>query len=74
MTRQEVEESCPEGYFICDGTTVDMLGKSELWRIYEHRSEPHLARIPQDLVDFPNYPAAGRALKEWGRCLYYKMV
>lgn len=72
---KEMQANCPEGYSVLiGGETVDMLGKTELWRIYENHSEPHLARIPQDLVDYLGAPAAGRAPKEWGRCLYYKTV
>lgn len=74
MTRKDIEDNCPDGYSVCDTNVVDMLDKTELWRIYENHSEPHLARIPQDLVDYLGSPAAGRAPKEWGRCLYYKVV
>lgn len=74
MTRKELEANCPVGYSVNDGTTVDMLGATELWRIYENHPEPHLARIPQDLIDVEGVPCAGRASKEWGRCLYYKVV
>lgn len=75
MTRKELEESCPAGYTVDSGEPVDMLGKTELWRMFEHHLEPDLTRIPQDLVDFPyGGKCAKRVPKEWGRCLYYKTV
>jgi len=51
-----------------------MLGKTELWRIFEYHPEPYLTRIPQDLVDTPFGPCAKRIPKDWGKCLYYKTV
>lgn len=76
MTRKEIENSCPEGYtIIIPGQNIDMLGKTELWRIFENHSEPDLTRIPQDLVDYPyGGSVAKRVIKEWGKCLYYKVV
>jgi len=64
----------PDGYLPNCDQTIDMLGKTELWRIHEHHAEPDLTRIPQDLVDTPFGPCAKRIPKEWGRCLYYKTV
>lgn len=71
---EQVKASCPEGYMVNGGETIDMLGKTEMWRIHEHNSEPHLTRIPQDLIDTPFGPCVARIPKEWGRCLYYKIV
>lgn len=75
VRRREIELNCPEGYkLVRDGQTVDMLGATELWRIYENHPEPHLARIPQDLIDVEGVPCAGRAPKDWGQCIYYKVL
>ena len=70
---KELEASCPDGYSVINGSTIDMLGKTELWRIFENQDEPQLSRIPQDFVDFGNGRCPARAPKEWGRCLYYKV-
>jgi hypothetical protein len=70
----QIAAKCPEGYTVNDGKPLDMLGKTELWRIHEFHMEPDLVRIPQDLVDYPNGPSAKRVPKEWGQCLYYKVV
>ena len=75
MTRKELEANCPEGYTVYNGEgTLNMLGKTEFWRIHENHPEPDLTRIPEDLVDMPYGPCAKRIPKEWGRCLYYKVV
>lgn len=75
MTREEIDDNCPEEYtVIIPGQAIDMLGKSELWRIHENNPEPYLTRIPQDMVDTPFGPSAKRIPKEWGRCFYYKVV
>lgn len=74
MTRKEIDDNCPEGYTSYHGGSIDMLGKEELWRIHERHAEPELTRIPQDMVDTPFGPSAKRIPKEWGRCLYYKVV
>lgn len=75
MTRKELEDSCPEGYkVIIPGQNIDMLGAKEFWRIHEHHAEPHLTRVPQDLIDVADAPCAARVPKEWGQCLYYKVV
>jgi hypothetical protein len=72
---REVHANCPEGYTVNGGEAINMLGTSELWRIFEHHAEPHLARIPQDLIDDGNgTPCAGHVPKAWGRVLYYKVV
>lgn len=75
MTCNEIEDNCPEGYSICTGLPIDMLGITEVWRIFENNPEPDLTRIPQDLVDYPyGGKCAKRVPEEWGRCLYYKVV
>lgn len=74
MKRKDVEKECPKGYLPNCGQAIDMLGKTELWEIFEHHPEPELTRIPQDLVDTPFGPCAKRIPKEWGRCLYYKVL
>lgn len=72
---KELEASCPEGYKVAiPGQAIDMLGKTELWRIHEHNSDPHLTRLPQDLIDWEQGISAKRVPKEWGRCLYYKVI
>jgi hypothetical protein len=73
---KEIEANCPTGYSVAfPGQTIDMLGSTELWRIHEHHAEPHLTRVPQDLVpDVMGSPCAARVPKEWGRCLYYKII
>jgi len=75
MKRKETKSKCPEGYLPNCGQAIDMLGKKELWRIFEYHAEPHLTRLPQDLVDdIYGTPCAARVPDEWGRCLYYKTV
>jgi hypothetical protein len=78
MTRKELEAKCPDGYSINDIGPKNMLGATELWRIFENHCEPDLTRIPQDLVDYGIAFGKGRGPKrvpdEWGRCLYYKVV
>lgn len=75
MTHKEIEDSCPEGYTkVIPGQNINMLGYTELWRIHEHHLEPDLTRIPQDLYDMGYGVCAKRVPKEWGRCLYYKVV
>ncbi len=74
MKRNKIVENCTDGYSLYEGDSIDMLGKTELWRIFEFHAEPDLTRIPQDLVDIPFGPSAKRIPKEWGRCLYYKVV
>jgi len=74
LTREEIDANCPEGYTAYHGGTVDMLGRTELWRIHEHHPEPDLTRIPQDLYDNGYGACAKRIPEEWGRCLYFKIV
>lgn len=74
MTREEIDANCPDGYAVYHGGTIDMLGRKDLWKIYEHHAEPDLMRIPQDFVDTPYGPSAKRIPPEWGKCLYYKVV
>lgn len=74
MTRNEIEESCPEGYTVYHGGTIDMLGRKELWKIYEHHAKPDLMRIPQDFIDTPFGSCAKHVPLEWGKCLYFKVV
>ena len=75
MTRKEIEPNCPVGYSINTGKSINMLGITELWRIFENHAEPHLIRVPQDLVpDVMGNPCAGSVPKEWGKCLYWKTV
>jgi hypothetical protein len=71
---KKLVSNCPAGYLINTGRPIDMLGKKELWRIFENQSEPHLTRLPQDLVDFQGHPCAARVPKSWGRVLYYKVI
>lgn len=71
---KELEINCPDGYTVAIGQAIDMLGKKELWRIFEHQAEPDLTRIPYDLVQTPFGPSAKRIPKEWGKCLYFKVV
>ena len=73
---KEIAANCPAGYSVAiPGQSIDMLGSTELWRIHEHHAEPHLTRVPQDLVpDVMGSPCAARVPKEWGRCLYYKII
>jgi len=73
---KEIQANRPDGYeVVVPGKSIDMLGKSELWRIYENHPEPHRTRIPQDLIDTPYAgPCAARTPDEWGRCLYFKVV
>lgn len=71
---KELRAKCPEGYLPHCGQAIDMLGKTEVWMIYENHAEPELMRIPQNFVDTPFGPCAKRTPKEWGRCLYYKVV
>lgn len=71
---KEVKANCPVGYTVNDGEPINMLGAKELWRIFEHHAEPDLTRIPQDLVDAPFGHSAKRVPKEWGRCLYYRVI
>ena len=70
----EVRENCPEGYIVNGGETIDMLGKTELWRIFENHPEPELTRLPQDMVDTPFGSCAKRIPTEWGRCMYNNVV
>ena len=74
MKRKDIVSNCPEGYQLNIGRPINMLGGKELWRIFENQSQPHLTRLPQDLVDVAGHPCAARVPKEWGRCLYYKVV
>ncbi len=75
MKRKETEENCPEGYYVIDsGKTVDMLGKEKMWLIYEHHAEPHLIRLPEDMVDEGDGICPARVPEEWGRPVYCKMV
>jgi hypothetical protein len=72
---KELRSSCPAGYTVMiPGQVLNMLGTTELWRIHEHYPEPDLTRIPQDLYDTGYGMCAKRIPKEWGRCLYYKVV
>lgn len=71
---RKIKANCPAGYSVNEGRVVDMLGKTELWLIHEHHAEPHLIRLPQDLIDVAGTPCAARVPKEWGRCLYYKVI
>jgi hypothetical protein len=73
---RKIKANCPAGYSVNDGyRSINMLGKKELWSIYEHHTEPHVTRIPQDLIDDGNgSPCAARVPKEWGRCVYYKVA
>jgi hypothetical protein len=72
---RKIKANCPVGYSVNEGRVVDMLGATELWRIHEHHAEPHMTRVPQDLIDDGNgSPCAARVPKEWGSCLYYKVV
>jgi hypothetical protein len=69
------KNQCPEGYKMAvHGKPIDMLGATQMWRIFEHHPDPHLTRIPQDLVDYSSGPSAKRIPEEWGKCLYYKLV
>lgn len=74
--RKELEANCPEGYaYAVPGQFVNMLDKTELWIIYSNHAEPHLTRIPQDLVDSEwDHPCAARVPKDWGYPLYYKVI
>lgn len=60
MKRKDTSLKCPDGYPPNCGQAIDMLGKTELWRIHEHHAEPELTRIPQNLVDTPFGPCAKR--------------
>ena len=73
---EKMQPNCPEGYRICfPGQSIDMLGATELWRVHEHHAEPHMTRIPQDLIDDGNgSPCAARVPKEWGMCIYYRVI
>lgn len=74
MKRKDIVANCPDGYSLNTGHPIDMLGGKELWRIFENQSEPHLTRLPQDLVDVAGSPCAARVPKAWGRVLYFKVV
>jgi hypothetical protein len=74
MNRKTIVANCPEGYSLNTGRPIDMLGKKELWRIFENQSQPHLTRLPQDMIDNGFGPCAARVPKSWGRVLYYKVV
>lgn len=76
MKRKEIKPKCPDGYLPNCGQVIDMLGKTELWKIHEHHAEPEITRIPQDLVDYGIGLGQGakRVPKEWGRCLYYRVI
>lgn len=75
QTRKEIEDKCPEGYtVVIPGQTIDMLGKTELWRIHENNSIPDCTRIPQDFYDTGYGLCAKRIPEEWGKCLYFKVV
>ena len=74
IKHKDIVAKCPEGYQLNTGRPINMLGAKELWRIFEHHAEPDLTRIPQDLVDAPFGPSAKRVPKEWGRCLYYRVI
>ena len=72
---KKIQENCPIGYTVSAGQTIDMLGKNELWRIFENHPKPDLTRIPQDLVDWDyGGKMAKRVPIEWGRCIYFKVV
>ena len=73
---RKIMAECPDGYTVAMGQAIDMLGKTELWRIFENHPKPDLTRIPQDLVDFEwgDGKVAKRVPIEWGKCLYFKVV
>lgn len=73
--RKRLKRECPEGYaIVIPGQNIDMLGKTEYWRIFENHPEPFLTRIPEDFIETENGQCLARIPKEWGKCLYQKLV
>lgn len=69
--RKQLEENCPDGYKVVDPRKpFNMLGKKEVWIIYEKHAEPFVMKIPEDFWG----PNAKRAPRTWGRPLYQKIV
>ena len=73
---KKMQSTCPEGYTVAiPGQSIDMLGATELWIIRSNHPEPHLTRVPEDLVDGEDGSrCVARVPKEWGHPLYYKVI